>query len=85
MEKKAHDEGKRNSMTAQKIDALNALGFTWAKRKGQAAWNEKYDELVAYKEVHGDCKWRLTIKLGRLDKVLNIFVVVCFVIPFRLL
>lgn len=56
MEKKSYDEGKKNSMSAQKIGALNALGFQWAKRKGQAAWNEKYRELIAYKEMHGDCK-----------------------------
>ena len=58
MEKKAYDEGKRNSMTAEKIEALNDLGFTWAKRKGQAAWNEKFQELVLYKDEHGDCKSR---------------------------
>lgn len=56
MEKKAFDEGKRNSMSEQKIGALNALGFVWAKRKGQAAWNEKYEELIQYKKEHGDCK-----------------------------
>lgn len=56
MEKKAYDERKKNSMSVQKIKALNDLGFVWAKRKGQAAWNEKFDELVAYKDEHGDCQ-----------------------------
>ena len=50
-------------MTAEKIEALNDLGFTWAKRKGQAAWNEKFQELVLYKDEHGDCKSRRSRKM----------------------
>ena len=56
MEKKAFDEGKRTSMTRRKIAALNRIGFQWAKRKGQAAWEEKFAELEEYKRDHGNCK-----------------------------
>jgi hypothetical protein len=30
-----------------------------AKRKGQAAWEFRYEELLKYKEQHGNCKWML--------------------------
>jgi len=57
MEKKSFDEGnERSSMTQRKIDSLNAIGFVWAKRKGDASWNEKYRELQEYKERFGNCE-----------------------------
>ena len=56
MEKKAFDEGKKSSFTQAKVDALNAIGFAWAKRKGQAAWSEKFEQLVEYKYKYGDCE-----------------------------
>ncbi|CAB9514981.1 helicase [Seminavis robusta] len=69
MEKKSFDEGKRTSMTNRKIAALNNLGFVWAKRKGQAAWEEKFRELLAYKRIHGNCevptKYSANPALGR--------------------
>ena len=43
-------------MTQRKINALNALGFQWAKRKGDTSWNEKFQELKQYREEHGNCK-----------------------------
>lgn len=60
MEKRAYDERRKSSMTPHKIAALNAVGFQWAKRKGQAAWYQKYKELCAYKEQHGNCEFRST-------------------------
>jgi hypothetical protein len=57
MEKKAYDEHKKSSMTPQKIAALRSIGFQWAKRKGQTAWNDKYNQLKIYKAEHGDCKY----------------------------
>lgn len=59
MEKKAFDErADRTSMTQRKIDALNSIGFTWAKRKGDVSWNEKFRALQEYRSVHGNCKRR---------------------------
>jgi hypothetical protein len=60
MEKKTFDEGNKSSMTNEKISALNSIGFQWAKRKGQAAWDEKFQELVQYKAEHGDCMYPFT-------------------------
>ena len=35
------------------MQRLNALGFVWNTL--DAAWDERFEELTAYKEVHGDC------------------------------
>jgi len=56
MEKKAHDENRKSSMTRRKIQCLESIGFNWAKRKGDAAWRQKYHELREYKQQHGDCE-----------------------------
>lgn len=53
MEKRFADEGKRSSMTDQKVTLLEEVGFTWAKRKGDFSWESKFDELVKYKRSHG--------------------------------
>jgi hypothetical protein len=55
MEKKFMDEGKRTSMTMHKVGCLESLGFTWAKRKGEASWMLKYNELKLFLEQHGHC------------------------------
>ena len=33
---------------------LNAIGFVW-KQSGHVTWRAHYDELVTYKDQHGDC------------------------------
>ena len=55
MEKKFMDEGKRSSMTRYKLQVLEEIGFTWARRKGQPSWDNRYQELLAYRRDHGDC------------------------------
>jgi hypothetical protein len=55
MEKKALDEGLKSSITDDKERALKEVGFVWAKRKGQASWDEKYKELQEYCRRNGDC------------------------------
>jgi Helicase associated domain len=59
MEKKALEENKKSSMTERKIQVLERIGFEWAKRKGQAAWDEKFLELLEYKSVHGNCEFHI--------------------------
>lgn len=56
---KAFVEQTRTSMTRRRTDLLEKVGFEWAKPKGQAAWDQKFQELLDYKEVHGDCKYIL--------------------------
>jgi hypothetical protein len=55
MEKKFLDENRRTSMTASKVEALESIGFTWAKRKGDASWLYKYHELQKFYEQFGSC------------------------------
>jgi Helicase associated domain len=55
MEKKFLDENKRTSMTALKVEALESIGFTWAKRKGDASWMYKYHELQQFMNRFGNC------------------------------
>ena len=40
-------------ITTERIEALNEIGFEWRLRR-RPEWDERYDELVAYKEQHGD-------------------------------
>lgn len=56
MEKKFLDEGtQKTSMTIKRVKLLESIGFAWAKRKGEHSWNQKYNELRAYKKKKGDC------------------------------
>mmetsp|Transcript_29296 Transcript_29296/g.64594 ORF Transcript_29296/g.64594 Transcript_29296/m.64594 type:complete len:559 (+) Transcript_29296:454-2130(+) len=69
MEYKLFQEGKKSSMTLERIQKLESIGFVWAKRKGPEAWETKFRELVLYKEEHGDClvptKYTRNKALGR--------------------
>jgi Helicase associated domain len=69
MEKKFLDEGHKTSMTPSKLRALEEVGFTWAKRKGQPSWDKRFRELLQYKDEHGDCsvptKYAANPALGR--------------------
>ena len=53
MEYKLYQEGKKTSMTLERVQKLEAAGFQWAKRKGAEAWEAKFEELVQYREEHG--------------------------------
>lgn len=71
MEKKHFDDdGKRSTaLTLEKIDALEDIGFTWARQKGDKLWEDKYRDLQAYQARHGNCnvptKYRVDTALGR--------------------
>ena len=42
MEHKNRMEGKKNSLNDTRLEKLENVGFRWAKRKGQASWDEKF-------------------------------------------
>lgn len=69
MEYKLLMDGNKSSMTQERLEALTNLGFTWAKRKGQATWDGKFAQLREYKMFHGDCliptKYSKDLALGR--------------------
>lgn len=46
----------RSSLSNEKLDALDAVGFDWGKKKGDAAWHGKFEELVVYKATKGNCR-----------------------------
>ena len=50
---KLHQEGKSSSMTEERIQTLNAVGFDW--RSTYSSWNEQFQELEDYKERFGNC------------------------------
>lgn len=45
MEQKNRIDGKSSSLTDSRFERLQAVGFRWAKRKGQASWDEKFVSL----------------------------------------
>jgi len=69
MEHNLLQDGKKSSMTPDRLKALENLGFIWAKRKGMTTWNGKYEELLQYKREFGDClvptKYSKNPALGR--------------------
>jgi hypothetical protein len=69
MEQKLRIEGKNSSLNDARLQRLESVGFRWAKRKGQVSWNEKFEELKAYKKKHGNChvptKYKENTALGR--------------------
>jgi hypothetical protein len=48
-----HREGKKSTMTASRIQALESLGFEWDCQG--AAWKDRFSELVGYHKIHGHC------------------------------
>jgi len=61
MEKKKFDEGTKTSLTKERCELLESIGFQWAKPKGQESWERRFKELSEYKAKFGNCivptKW----------------------------
>ena len=47
-------EGKKASITQERIDLLNSIGFEWSPSK-VLPWMDRFEALRNYKEAHGDC------------------------------
>jgi hypothetical protein len=45
------DGTRRSSMTDERRRLLESIGFKWAEQKGQASWERRFNELVAYKNM----------------------------------
>ena len=50
-EMKKLKKGKPSLLSEERIKALNEIGFVWDVY--EAAWNEKFQELIIFKKVHG--------------------------------
>jgi hypothetical protein len=48
---KLREQGKRSTLTKERRDALDNLGFVWDSHN--AIWEERFNELVEFKRVHG--------------------------------
>jgi len=56
---KKFDAGKASSMTPHRVKILNYIGFVWdasgVGRRNDEGWMRNFEELMEYKEKHGDC------------------------------
>eukprot|EP00522_Entomoneis_paludosa_P017115 CAMPEP_0172442936 /NCGR_PEP_ID=MMETSP1065-20121228/3274_1 /TAXON_ID=265537 /ORGANISM="Amphiprora paludosa, Strain CCMP125" /LENGTH=446 /DNA_ID=CAMNT_0013192983 /DNA_START=9 /DNA_END=1349 /DNA_ORIENTATION=+ len=59
----------RPTLSEERIGQLNTIGFQWKVAPPAAGWEHRFDELVDYKRLHGDCNvpqaWPENRQLGR--------------------
>eukprot|EP00985_Skeletonema_marinoi_P016979 scaffold9241_cov135-Skeletonema_marinoi.AAC.2 len=69
MEQKNREDGNISTLTDERLERLQSIGFRWAKRRGQVRWDEKYGELIQYAAKFGNChvptKYKENTALGR--------------------
>ena len=53
--KQRFDKKKKRPILETHAHHLDKLGFTWAFSP-PASWEQRIDELLAYRQTHGDCK-----------------------------
>ena len=70
MEKKKFDNGDKTSLTLTRQHQLESIGFRWAEPKGQAAWEKRFNELVAF-EAKVSTLWRLYFFVGKYSNLLS--------------
>eukprot|EP00980_Cylindrotheca_fusiformis_P025163 scaffold13207_cov143-Cylindrotheca_fusiformis.AAC.16 len=46
-------DGKRSTLSDERVRLLNKIGFIWNSH--DAVWEERWNELLLYKRIHGDC------------------------------
>ena len=44
-------QGRHSTLTDERLKCLNNMGFVWDSHK--ATWDERYNELVAFRKIHG--------------------------------
>ena len=47
-------QGRHSTLTHERVVQLEEIGFAWNSHK--AGWEERYQQLVDYHDVHGHCK-----------------------------
>eukprot|EP00956_Cyclotella_meneghiniana_P023549 scaffold46055_cov56-Cyclotella_meneghiniana.AAC.4 len=47
---------KHNKLSADRIQKLNEIGFVWNPQNPQVEWSERFEELIKYKEQHGNTR-----------------------------
>lgn len=53
---------KRGKLAPERVEALDQIGFTWTTEKLQIRWDQRLEQLRAYKELHGHCNVPSTAK-----------------------
>lgn len=48
-------QGIHSSLTEERINSLNEIGFKWQMRVSRTPWEQRLKELREFKEVHGHC------------------------------
>jgi len=61
MEQKNRIEGKNSSLNDSRLERLQRISFRWAKRKGQASWDEKFVSLYT-PYAHTRCFFRYGVQ-----------------------
>merc|ERR1719356_1654057 len=63
---------KKDKLSLERVSRLKKMGFNWGTRKlmsNDLLWEEKFKELVAYREKNGDCN--VNRRLGALGSWVN--------------
>mmetsp|Transcript_14690 Transcript_14690/g.22430 ORF Transcript_14690/g.22430 Transcript_14690/m.22430 type:complete len:291 (-) Transcript_14690:432-1304(-) len=50
---KLYQRGKESTMTQERIDLLNSIGFVWNQQ--ETLWESRFKELVDFKKKYGNC------------------------------
>jgi len=68
---KKYSKGEKSSMTAERVEVLEELGFSWVvnpaharKSKNKKLWREKFEGLKRYQKEHGNCRVDSSSELG---------------------
>jgi hypothetical protein len=62
----------RETLTKEKLAALEAIDFDWGTKKGDHAWDTKYRELLQYKAMNGNCKFRYFVSITIISLILSV-------------
>lgn len=68
------------SLTAERLERLNALGFTWSVMAPKVAWEERFRSCLEYREEHGQWPSQSMGQLGEVSvnvTVLNMCSTLC--------
>ena len=73
-------EGKPSRMTIKRKALLDELGFVWQVRQ-RTGWNDRYDELIKFKEQYGDTivpqQYEANRPLGKWVSCIDFFYSMC--------
>jgi hypothetical protein len=61
---------RKGTLSEERIAALSGIGLVLERHRDMAAWGKRYNELVQYKQQHGDC----LVPCGHENKLLRAWV-----------